>query len=352
MYEKVKFGELPNGQEVHEYTLINKNGLSASFLDLGGIWVSMMAPDKTGAMADVVLGYDTVEAYLGNGGHLGEIVGRNANRIGKAQFTLNGTLCRLTANDGPNNLHSGTDYYRNRVWDAAIRETDDGVSELCLSLQSPDGDQGYPGNARISVSYTLTDENELKIQYYMICDQDTVANMTNHAYFNMAGHQSGSAMGQEVWIDADAVTAADAESIPTGEIRPVKGTPMDFTQMKPIGRDIDADYDQLRYGGGYDHNWVLNHEPGTFSLCAKACDTASARAMEVYTDLPGVQFYTGNFLEARLPGKDGILYHKREGYCFETQYHPDSVNRLEFPSPFLKEGNEYRTTTVYKFVTV
>ncbi len=202
------------------------------------------------------------------------------------------------------------------------------------------------------MSYTLTDENELKIQYYMICDQDTVANMTNHAYFNMAGHQSGSAMGQEVWIDADAVTAADAESIPTGEIRPVKGTPMDFTQMKPIGRDIDADYDQLRYGGGYDHNWVLNHEPGTFSLCAKACDTASGRAMEVYTDLPGVQFYTGNFLEARLPGKDGILYHKREGYCFETQYHPDSVNRPEFPSPFLKEGNEYRTTTVYKFVTV
>lgn len=349
MYKKVKFGELPDGQPVHQYTLVNRNGLSASFLDMGGIWTNMMAPDRNGEMADVVLGYDCVEAYQQNGGHLGEIVGRNANRIGQAKFTLNGKTYELTANDGRNNLHSGTDFYRNRIWKAEVAEKD-GVSELTFSLESPDGDQGYPGNARISVSYTLTDENELKIQYYMICDQDTVANMTNHAYFNLAGHKSGSAVAQRVWIDADTITAADSESIPTGEIRAVWGTPMDFTEMKPIGREIDEDYDQLKYGSGYDHNWVLNHEPGVLSLAAKAWDEASGRMMEVYTDLPGIQFYTGNYLESKVPAKEGVSYHTREGYCFETQYHPDSVNHPEFPSPILKEGKEYRTTTIYKFM--
>lgn len=349
MYEKIKFGQLPDGQEIDRYILCNRNGLSASFLTLGGIWSTMMAPDRDGVMADVVLGYDTVQTLLNNGGHLGEIVGRNANRIGQARFNLNGVTYELKANNGPNNLHSGPDFYSSRIWKAEISEMENGTS-LTFSLQSPDGDQGYPGNAEISVTYTLTDENELRIDYHLTCDQDTIANMTNHSYFNLAGHGSGSALGQQVWMDADYMTPADEVSIPTGELRSVKGTPMDFTQMKPIGRDIREDYDQLNFGKGYDHNWVLNHEPGKLSLSAKAWDEKSGRMMEVYTDLPGIQFYTANFLEPELPGKDGVLYGPNHGYCFETQYYPNSVNTPDFPSPILRAGNEYRTTTIYKFV--
>ncbi|WP_294151230.1 aldose epimerase family protein [uncultured Clostridium sp.] len=349
MYKKVKFGELSDGRNVTQYTLVNKNGLSASFLDLGGIWSSMLVPGRDGELADVVLGYDTIEACLGNGGHLGEIVGRNANRIGKAEFTLNGVTYKLEANNGPNNLHSGPDFYRNRIWDTEVTEEEDGTS-ITFSLLSPDGDQGYPGNARISVVYTLTEENELKIRYHMVCDQDTVANMTNHSYFNLAGHRSGSAMDQLVWIDADRYTPTDDVAIPYGELRPVAGSPMDFTVKKPIGRDIDADCEQIRFGHGYDHNWVLNHEPGKLSLSAKAWDEKSGRTMEVYTDLPGIQFYTANYLEPDIPGKEGVLYGPRQGYCFETQYYPNAVNMPDYPSPVLKEGKEYSTTTIYKFM--
>ena len=349
MYKKVKFGELEDGREVFQYTLTNRNGVTASFLDLGGIWSSMLVPDANGRLDDVVLGYDTIEACLVHGGHLGEIVGRNANRIGRAEFTLNGVTYKLAANNGPNNLHSGPDFYRDRIWDTELSEGE-GESSITFSLISPDGDQGYPGNARISVVYTLTDENELKIRYHMICDRDTVANMTNHSYFNLAGHNSGSAVNQLVWIDADCFTPTDEVSIPYGRISPVKDTPMDFTSGKPIGRDIDEDYEQLKYGHGYDHNWVLNHEPGKLALSAKAWDEASGRVMEVYTDLPGIQFYTANYLEPEIPGKEGVMYGPRHGYCFETQYYPNAINTPDFPSPVLKEGKEYNTTTIYKFM--
>ncbi len=357
MIEKVYFGEMENGQPVYRYVLTNGNGLAASFLDLGATWYSMTAPDREGRMADVLLGSASVDGCLRNGGHLGETVGRNANRIGGASFELNGKTVSLEANDGANNLHSGTSYYGKRIWKAEILEEtgkQDGdpagkADRIAFSLESPDGDQGFSGNASIRVTFALTGDNELQIHYEAVCDQDTVMNLTNHAYFNLAGHQSGPVLGQQVFIDADRITAADAASIPTGELRPVQGTPMDFTVMKPIGRDIDAAYDQLQFAGGYDHNWVLNHAPGQYALAAKARDEESGREMEVWTDLPGIQFYTGNYLDFKLPGKEGKLYTAREGYCFETQYFPDAVHHPQFPSPILKKGEKYDSRTSYRF---
>lgn len=348
-WKKEKFGTLENGAQADKYTLTNDHGVSASFTNLGGIWLSMIVPDKNGNRKDVLLGRDTVERCLTLSGHLGEIVGRNANRIGNAAFTLNGVTYALGINDkGRNNLHSGPDFYRSRLWDAQAEETKEGT-RLTFSIFSPDGDQGYPGNARIAVSYTLTEDNSLRLDYHMTADADTVANFTNHAYFNLAGHESGDVLSQKVWIDSDYFTVADSDSIPTGELVPVKGTPMDFNQLKAIGQDIDADYEPLIFGKGYDHNWVLKHPAGELSLSLKAVDEKSGRVMEVYTDLPGVQFYSGNMLNGI--GKDGVEYQARHGYCFETQHYPDAVNKPQFPSPFLKAGEEYRTTTIYKFTT-
>lgn len=349
MVEQTLFGKMDDGRKVSRYTLTNKNGVSASFLDLGAIWSTMLVPDREGKFADVLLGHDTVADCLASDGHLGEAVGRNANRIGGASFTLDGIKYELTANDGPNNLHSGFDYYRNRIW---MAEYEENVNEVSFVLESPNGDQGYPGNALIRVTYTLTDDDEVKIHYEGTCDQDTIFNMTNHAYFNLAGHDSGLALSQVVYIDSDAITAVDEVLIPTGEIRKVMGTPMDFSDFKPIGRDIDVDYDQLKLGGGYDHNWILNHDTGVFSLSAVAIDEKSGRKMEVYTDLPGIQFYTGNFLDGNVSGKGGVKYGKRHGYCFETQYYPNAVNMPGFASPIVRKNDKYDTTTSYKFMTV
>lgn len=348
-WKKEVFGVLPESIHADRYTLTNENGASASFTNLGGIWLTMLAPDRDGRQADVLLGYDTVEKCMTYPGHPGEPVGRNANRIGGASFSLNGTVYELEVNSGGrNNLHSGPDYYRNRLWDAEVDESSLGT-RITFSLFSPDGDQGYPGNANITVSYTLMADNSVKIDYHMVADADTVANFTNHAYFNLAGHASGSVEDQTVWIDADTFTASDETSIPTGELVPVRGTPMDFTEAKPIGRDIGADYEALRIGNGYDHNWVLNHPEGELALSAWAYDAKSGRVMEVYTDLPGIQFYTANFLDGEHEGKDGVKYSARGGYCFETQYYPDSINKPQFPSPVLKAGEEYITTTIYHF---
>ncbi|MDD3253902.1 MAG: galactose mutarotase [Lachnospiraceae bacterium] len=349
-WKKEVFGTMENGAQVHKYSLTNENGAVAAFTDLGGIWLEMKVPDREGRIEDVLLGYDSVETCLTQGGHLGEIVGRNANRIGGAAFTLNGITYALVINSGSrNNLHSGPDYYRDRLWDTELEETGLGT-RITFSLFSPDGDQNYPGNADIAVSYTLTPDNSLQIDYQMTADEDTIANFTNHAYFNLAGHKSGNAMGQKVWIDADTFTIADEESIPTGELVSVKGTPMDFTTLKTISQEIEAEYEPLIQGHGYDHNWVLNHAKGELSLSAKAVDEASGRVMEVYTDLPGIQFYTANFLDGT-SGKEGMIYHPRFGYCFETQYFPDAVNKPQFDSPVLKAGDVYRTTTIYHFDT-
>ena len=347
--EKNSFGKMPDGTEVYKYTLTNKNGVSASFITLGGGWGSMVVPDKDGSMADVVLGYDDLDSYRRNPAHFGAPIGRNANRIGGAVITIDGKDYKLEANNGPNNLHSGPDLYHDRVWDCAASETEAG-SRLDFYLESPDGDQGYPGNARITVSYTLTDEDSLVLDYHMVCDKDTVANFTNHSYFNLAGHDSGDVMKQEVWLNASRYTPADEVSIPTGEIAPVAGTPMDFTEMKAIGRDIGADFEALVFGKGYDHNWVLDKEEGELALAAKAMDPASGRVLECYTDLPGIQFYTANFLQDEMPGKGNARYDYRHAFCFETQYFPDAVHKPQFPSPLLKAGDEYRTRTVYQFL--
>ncbi|MCD8083364.1 MAG: galactose mutarotase [Clostridiales bacterium] len=350
-WSKEPFGTLPDGTKAHKYTLMNGKGASAAFTDLGGIWLSMVVPDRTGSLSDVLLGWDSVEGCLHNSGHLGEIVGRNANRIGGAAFAIGDKTYTLAVNSGSkNNLHSGPDYYRDRLWDAEVEESEQGTT-ISFTLFSPDGDQNYPGNAKITVSYTLTPENSLRLDYYMVSDADTIANFTNHAYFNLAGHDAGTILDQKVWIDADTWTVADAESIPTGELRPVKGTPMDFTTPTAIGAGIDADFDQLNFAGGYDHNWAFNHAPGELALSARVIDEKSGRVMDIYTDLPGVQFYTANGLKPNI-GKNGANYGPRGGYCFETQYFPDAINKPQFASPLLKEGKEYRTTTIYRFSTI
>lgn len=345
---KSQIGQLPDGRVVDRYTLKNANGVEASFTNLGAIWLTMLVPDKNGTKRDVVLGFDTPEGILADPGHMGAPVGRNANRIAGGLCTIGGKTCQLAQNNGPNNLHSGPDLYRTRLWDVEYDNAGLG-SYVIFSLDSPDGDQGYPGNAHISVTYTLSDDNALELNYKMVCDQDTIANFTNHAYFNLDGHQSGSIGEQMVWINADSMTAADEVSIPTGEIRPVEGTPMDFREGRRIGEDIDADYDQLKMAGGYDHNWCLNDFDGDVRLVARAYSETSGIAMEVYTDLEGMQFYTGNFLKDEPAGKDGVRYQPRGGYCFETQHYPDAVNKPAFPSPILKAGEEMDTTTIYKF---
>lgn len=341
-----EFGVTKSGEKASLYTMTNENGMRVSVSDFGATLVSVLVPDRDGQMADVVLGYDAVADYEEKAGHFGATVGRNANRIAGAAFLLGDRRIQLSTAGGINNLHSGPDYYGKRFWEAQAEEGSLG-SSVEFSLFSPDGDQGFPGNADITVVYTLTADNALMISYHGVCDQDTVMNMTNHSYFNLAGHDSGTVLDQEIWLDSDYFTAADEASIPTGEIRPVKGTPMDFTVPKPIGRDIGAEYDALIFGKGYDHNWVLKTD-GEQKLVARLTDPVSGRVMEVYTDLPGVQIYTGNFVDT--VGKNGAKYDARSGVCFETQYYPDSVNKPEFPSPVVKAGEEYDTVTVYKFL--
>lgn len=351
-WKKEVFGTLPDGSTAERYTLTSDGGAKAVFTNLGAIWLEMLVPDRDGNLADVVLGYDTVEKCMSYPGHMGEPVGRNANRIGGASFQLNGVTYQLEVNSGDkNNLHSGPNYYRDRLWDTAVEESSLGT-RITFSLFSPDGDQGYPGNANIAVIYTLTPDNGLQIDYRMVADADTIANFTNHAYFNLAGHDSGSAMEQLVWIDADFFTVADESSIPTGELVSVLGNPMDFTTKKPISQNIDDDFEALAFAGGYDHNWVLNHPPGELSLVATAEDPKSGRFMEIYTDLPGIQFYTANFLSGDYEAKAGARYGGRHGYCFETQHFPDAINKPQFPSPVLEAGEEYHTTTIYRFITV
>ena len=326
------------------YTFENKNGMVMEVTDFGAVLYSLMVPDKDGNLVDVNLGYATPEAYGKQTSGFGATIGRNGNRIGGAKFTLNGKVYELTPNNNGNNLHSGLDFYQHRMW--TVKETTE--NSITLSLHSPDGDQGFPGNFDVDVTYTLTDDNELKIDYNGVTDADTVINMTNHSYFNLNGHASGNILEHELWVDADAFTATDDKLIPTGEIRLVEGSPMDFRVKKLVGRDIDADYDALNYAGGYDHNWCLNNN-GEFKKVIEISSDLSGITMEVYTDLPGVQIYAGNFLVSE-PGKSGATYKKRQGICFETQHYPDAINHENFPSPIVKKGEVYKTTTVYKFV--
>ena len=337
-----KVEKTSKGDEAKSYLLKNKKGMEIVVSDYGATLIQVKVPDREGNLLDVVLGYDKIEGYENGGVFFGATVGRIANRIGGACFELNGKEYQLTKNDNKNTLHGGRDFYSQRMWQ--VEKEDE--AEITFVLNSPDGDQGFPGNLDIHVTYALTEENELKIHYYAVSDQDTIVNLTNHSYFNLSGHASGTAMDQQVMILADAFTEADAESIPTGKIIPVEGTPMDFRQMKVIGRDIEEKYEALILGGGYDHNWVLNGEG--FRHVASMYSEKTGITMKVYTDLPGMQFYTGNFVEEE-QGKEGAVYQKRNGVCFETQYFPDAIHKEHFGGPVLKAGETYDTMTVYKF---
>jgi len=337
---KKPFGIRADGVETYLYT-ITGGGLTAELSDHGATLVKLFVPDSKGNVADVVLGFDTPDEYTASGTFFGATVGRNANRVGGATFTLNGKAYHLDPNDNEkNNLHSGFDPYKNRLWKVESHTED----SIRFRLDSPDGDQGFPGNAVIQVTYTLENPGALRITYDAICDKDTVFNLTNHSYFNLAGHDKPEkAMDQILSMPARHFTPDDAESIPTGELRPVDGTPMDFRTPKAIGRDINMAYDALELQGGYDHNFEVFTDP-----CAIVKDPESGRTMAVLTDCHGIQFYSGNFLEGEI-GKDGVSYCYRGGIALETQFYPDSVNHPEWPQPFTKAGERYHTETVYQF---
>ena len=342
---KRAFGFNKKGEVATLYTFENSSGMVMEVTDFGATLYSLHIPTESGKL-DVVLGYDDPAGYEGpSGTFFGATVGRNANRIGKASFAINGVQYQIDKNDnGKNNLHSGFDFQSFRVWN--VKEI--GHNTITFALHSPDGDQGYPGALDIAVTYTLTEDNTVKIDYLGVPQADTIVNYTNHSYFNLNGHASGAITKHMVWVDADHYTPADAESIPTGEIVPVEGTPMDFRTKKEVGRDIDADFESLNFGKGYDHNWCLNND-GKFAKVAEMTGDVSGITMEVYTDLPGVQIYSGNFLVEE-PGKGGVVYTHRNGICFETQYYPDALNHENFPSSVCKAGETYKTTTVYKFL--
>lgn len=327
------------------YSFQNKNGMIMEVSDFGATLHALIVPDKYGKPCDIVLGFDSPEEYMGSSDTaFGATIGRNSNRINKATFVLNGETYHLDKNNGENNLHSGYDYYHYRMWD--VKETT--KNSITFILYSPDGDQGYPGTLQMEVTYSLTNDNELRIDYYGVPEEDTIINMTNHSYFNLNGHASGNVLEQEVWLNADTFLPTDEHLIPTGKIVSVEGTPMDFRKKRAIGERINDNYESLIYGEGYDHNWCLNNK-GIFEKVAELSSNVSGITMEVYTDLPGVQIYTANSLDKEC-GKEGAVYDKYQGICFETQYYPDAIHHENFPSSIYKKGQEYRTTTVYKFV--
>ena len=344
MLNPIPFGVMPDGRPVELYTL-RSGGLSCGVITFGGSLQSLRVPDRTGKPVDVLLGFDTLEPYLTHGKSMGALVGRYANRIGGAKFTLNGETFRLAANDnGVNHLHGGPGGFSQRVWTVEEAEED----RLVLSLFSPDGEEGYPGDLTVRVTYALTAEG-LAIVYRARSGRDTVCNLTNHAYFNLSGHDSGPAADQTIQLLADFYTPTDALSIPTGEIAPVEGTPMDLRRPLPIGARIGEDFPQLLQAGGYDHNWIPGGEPGSLRPIARASSAATGISMEVLSTLPGVQFYTGNYLDGCPAGKGGAPYANRWGFCLETQFYPDSPNHENFPSCVLRAGEAFEHTAVFRF---
>ena len=334
-------------REVFLFTLTNRNGMQATITNLGGIIVTLTAPDREGRFADVVLGFDDLESYKKPHPFFGALVGRYANRIADASFTLNDITYRLVPSEGKNQLHGGTQGFDKKVWDSVIVPSQDGDS-LALSYYSRDKEQGYPGNLDVTVLYTLTEDNALRIDYQARSDQDTVVNLTNHSYFNLAGHNSGTVLNQSLQLRASNFTAIGEGSLPTGEICPVEGTPLDFRTPMVIGERITSEDPQITLVAGYDHNYCIDADARLPESCAIAKDPVSGRVMKVLTDKPGVQLYTGNFLTG-VPGKDGAIYAKHAGFCLETQFYPDSVHQPSFPSPILRAGSVYAYTTVYAF---
>ena len=340
------FKAVHKGKHTSLYTLKNKNGMVAQITNYGAIIVSIFVPDNQGQFADIVQGYDTIEEYIqGNGPYMGAVCGRCANRIGKGKFSLHDKEYTLAVNNGPNHLHGGLTGFSMVVWDV-IRSSPGSVQ---MEYLSSDGEEGYPGNLRVTVSYTLTDDNALRIDYKATTDKTTVVNLASHSYFNLAGEGSGDVYDQELMINGSFYTPVDSTSIPTGEIRSVKGTPMDFTRQTKIGKSIKLQDEQLVFGAGYDHNWVLNHAEGTLGLAVVAHDPKSGRTMEVHTTQPGVQLYTANWIDGE-KGKGGKRYGKQWSFCLETQHFADAINKPHFPSTVLNTGEVYEHSCVYRFL--
>ena len=337
-----EFGRLPSGEAVLRYTITNKNGASASLLNYGATWQTMFVPNRKGELVDVVLGYDTVEDYQKNFMYLGATIGRVGNRIKNARFTLNGVEYKLAANNGSSCLHGGVVGYDKKIWQAQV----DGDA-VFFSLTSPDGDEGFPGALSIVVIYSLDEENALSIQYLINSDQDTIQNMTNHAYFNLAGQQS-TVLEQTLQIFADKFTRIDEATVPTGEIVPVFGTPLDFTKAKPIGRDINAKVEHIDTAGGFDHNFVLHQKTNGVERIATAVDPVGGIAMDVYNDQPGVQLFTPPDF-SYMTGKGGVKYGPRPAFCLETQHFADAMNHPNFPSIILRAGEIFSSETIYRF---
>jgi aldose 1-epimerase len=348
--DRTSFGKTTEGTEVSIYTLRNKNGMEARITNYGGIVVSLIVPDRAGKGADIVLGFDSLSSYIKDSPYFGALVGRYGNRIGKGRFELNGVKYTLATNNGVNHLHGGLRGFDKVVWSVDERQSTPGKS-LVLNYLSKDGEEGYPGNLSVKVVYSVTDSNELMIEYSATTDKPTVVNLTHHTYFNLAGAGNGDILGHDLFIDADRFTPVDIGLIPTGELRGVKGTPMDFNVPTAIGARVNEAYDQLKNGGGYDHNWVLNKAANAFGLAAKVYEKTSGRVMEVLTTEPGIQFYSGNFLTDALTGKGGKKYGHRFGFCLETQHFPDSPNKASFPSTTLNPGQTLTSKTVYRFST-
>jgi aldose 1-epimerase len=342
-----QFGQTEDGQKVDKYTLRNANGVEVDVMTWGATLTRIAVPDRQGKTADVTLGFETLDPYLKPHPFFGSIVGRYGNRIAKGRFTLGGPAYKLATNDGENHLHGGTRGFDRRLWKGQPT-TIDGNPGVKLTYVSADGEEGYPGTLTATVTYSLTPQNAVRIEYLATTDKATVVNLTNHAYFNLAGQGTGDILGHTLTIDADRFTPVDKGLIPTGELRAVDGTPFDFRKPTAIGARINAEDEQIKFGGGYDHNWVLNGGMGKMRRVVRLTDPTSGRSLEVFTTEPGVQFYSGNFLNGQ-KGKEGKVYNRRHGLCLETQHFPDSPNKPSFPSTTLKPGQAYRTTTEYVF---
>jgi aldose 1-epimerase len=344
---KESYGKTAAGENVDLYTLRNSKGVEAKITNYGGILVSLKVPDRNGKFDDVVLGFNDLDSYLTkNDPYMGALIGRYGNRIAKGRFTLDGVEYKLAVNNGENHLHGGIKGFDKVVWTGHEMKTPAGPA-VVLTYLSKDGEEGYPGNLNVRVVYTLTNNNELKIDYSATTDKDTVTNLTHHSYFNLAGEGNGDILSHLVTINANRFVPTDAGSIPTGKLKSVAGTPFDFLKPMAIGARINQDDEQLKFGNGYDHTWVINGRG--MRLAATAYEATSGRVMQVWTTEPGVQFYTGNFLNGTLTGKSGKIYARRNGFCFETQHYPDSPNQPSFPTTTLKKGQTYKSTTVYRF---
>jgi aldose 1-epimerase len=340
------FGTI-DGRAIEQFTLTNKNGVAVRAITYGGIITSITTPDRGGAIGDIVLGFDTLDGYLGDHPFFGAIIGRYGNRIAKGRFAIDKQEFRLATNNGPNHLHGGNKGFDKQIWKAAIRPATAGQSSVALSYTSADGEEGYPGELLVEVTYTLNDSNELIVDYLARTSKPTHVNLTQHSYFNLAG--SGDILAHELTIDADRFTPVDAALIPTGELASVERTPFDFRTPAAIGARIDAPHPQIKVGPGYDHNWVLNRSGEGLQHAARVVEPKSGRTMDVSTTEPGMQFYAGNFLDGKLVGKGGQSYRRRSGFCLETQHFPDTPNQPSFPTTLLNPGQEYKSRTVFTF---